>query len=98
MTTDVQAITDERGSRYGDLGDNAEVIKSILDTCNDAIAQNISYIELTSRERAMVELLLSMIAGKIARMVCGDPLYVDNFVDIEGYTKRTREILHGEIK
>ena len=36
---------------------------------------------------------LEMIAGKLARILCGDPLYIDSFRDLAGYAQRIQETL-----
>ncbi len=36
---------------------------------------------------------LEMIAHKIARILCGDPLFIDPFRDIAGYAQRVQEML-----
>lgn len=68
----------ERGKRYGDFEDHAK------------IAQNIKrgmmckgYDNLPDMHRQALE----VIADKIARILNGDPDYLDNWHDIQGYAK-----------
>lgn len=77
----------ERGSRYGKFTDNAETtqaLKAILhqhDGCQD----------LDDDMREAIE----MIFHKISRILCGDPEYADNWVDIAGYAKLVADRLQG---
>jgi len=67
----------ERGNRYGSFKDQSTITQKIKRTMKTSIKwNNLSY----SQEEA-----LEMIAGKIARIINGDPNYIDSWHDIAGY-------------
>lgn len=84
MTTDIKQVLDTRGKRYGDFADNAEVTGAFLHLL-------LSYLE--KRDDGQLKLTspqfkaLLLIITKIARIVNGDPTYIDNWVDIAGYSQ-----------
>lgn len=82
MSTDVDKVLAERGRRYGDFRDHAEVSQSLKE-----IVYSPKYRLSTENLPAYLVEGLDMILHKIARVVTGDPLYEDNFVDIAGYAK-----------
>lgn len=85
--SDVDATLAERGSRYGDFKDNArvsQVLKSVMHATP-------SWTELTDVQKEGLE----MIQHKIARMLNGDPTYLDNIVDIIGYATLVKEAMEA---
>lgn len=71
------AIVESRESTYGSFSDNAEIaqgIKRLL--CNGP-----AYPRTSNAQREALDL----IAIKLARIVCGDPHYDDNWDDLSGY-------------
>lgn len=75
----VEAILDERGSRYGEYVYNASTsiaLQAVLETGTsiEALLPHHKYA-------------LQMISGKLARIVNGDPNYEDNWADIAGYAE-----------
>ena len=77
--TDVEQTLAERGARYGDFTDHAELAQSLQDTMRGAPG----WQRLTPTKRQA----LTVIADKIARILTGDPEYTDNWHDIAGYAK-----------
>lgn len=77
--TDVEQTLAERGARYGDFTDHAELAQSLQDTMRGAPG----WQRLTPTKRQA----LTVIADKIARILTGDPEYTDNWHDIQGYAK-----------
>jgi hypothetical protein len=75
----VEATLAERGARYGDFSDHAIVAQGLQDVmrCPPGWA-GLSAVQKQS---------LTVIADKIARILSGDPNYVDNWHDIQGYAK-----------
>lgn len=69
----------ERGTRYGEFSDVANITQAI----KNIIADGKSSMKLNP---AQLE-ALDMIASKIARIVNGDPDYIDNWHDIAGYAR-----------
>lgn len=86
MTTpEIQKTLEERGKRYGSFASHA------------TIAQNIkaSYLMVPAYHlmAADQKQALDVIADKIARILNGDPNYVDNWHDIQGYAKLVEDRL-----
>jgi hypothetical protein len=77
MTTDVKDMLAEREARYGSFEQNAKTAQ-MLQTAMHMTPQWGS-LSWTHREA------LEMVAHKIARILGGDPNYIDNWLDIAGY-------------
>lgn len=91
--TKVDEILAERGQRYGTFKDHA-AIAQILKTDIDLF--------LNARNKRLQpdqKQALDVICDKIARIINGDPDYIDNWDDIAGYatlvSKRLQEDLNG---
>ena len=69
----------ERGARYGEFGDVARTAQGLMNTMRVAPG----WTRLTAAQREG----LDMIQCKVARMLHGDPAYMDNIVDICGYAE-----------
>jgi len=75
----VMSVLEERGNRYGDFKDNSWIsqeLKDILRSSN-GYEENLCFVKEG----------LEMIVHKLSRIVNGDALYEDNWVDIIGYTQ-----------
>lgn len=81
----VETTLAERGARYGDFTDHAEIAQGIQDTMRKATGW--------SRCSAVQRQALTVIADKIARVLSGDPDYGDNWHDIQGYAKLVEDRL-----
>ncbi len=68
----------ERGSRYGAFADHAVIAQGIQDVMREAPKWD--HLDPDMKQA------LSVIADKIARILNGDPFYVDNWHDICGYS------------
>lgn len=82
----------ERGGRYGDFLDHARVAMGLK-----SFVAN----ELQHRDKVLAadqQQALDTIFDKIARIVNGDPDYVDNWHDIAGYSTLVERRLRGEGK
>ena len=78
----------ERGERYGDFKDVARITNSLFATCREGN----QFHQLSESQN----LALAMICNKIARIVNGDPNYIDNWHDIAGYaTLIEKELQNG---
>lgn len=73
----IQDTLTERGSRYGDFSDHAAVAQAL----QAAMRAPAGWGRLTDVQRQA----LTVIADKIARMLTGDPRYLDSVRDIIGY-------------
>jgi len=84
----IDTVLDERQKRYGDYDQHAETCQALK--LNMFSHPNYDYLPDTHKEA------LEMIQHKIARVLNGDPNYIDNWVDISGYaTLVLREIEGG---
>lgn len=78
----------ERGARYGKFADHAEVAQALQDVIRGATGVS-SWDCMRPDQRQA----LTVIADKIARIVTGDPDYLDNWHDIQGYAKLVEDEL-----
>ena len=69
----------ERGGRYGEFADHAMIAQGIQDVMRNAPKWGLLDADMKQA--------LSVIADKIARILNGDPYYLDNWHDIQGYAK-----------
>jgi len=69
----------ERGCRYGEFCDNSRVAQELKRVMKSG--KNADNLRDIQREA------LEVIASKVARIVNGDPDYIDNWHDIIGYAK-----------
>lgn len=83
----ITSILVERGSRYGKFEDHARISQAI----KSVMFNSRENLELTSDQRESLE----MIAHKIARIINGDPDYVDSWIDIAGYAQLVADRLNG---
>lgn len=75
----IDKTLEERGKKYGDFKDHAKIaqgLKAVMYECPN-------WGELSSDKKECLE----MVAHKIARILNGDPEYLDNWHDIIGYTR-----------
>lgn len=77
--SDINKTLAERGSKYGDFTDNARISEGLM----DLLRREEGYQNLRPIHRAA----LNVITQKMARIVNGDPEYLDNWHDMEGYSK-----------
>jgi hypothetical protein len=100
-TTDLKDTLVERGNRYGDFADHARLAQAlqramwshIVEVCgNEGTPVKIKpwFDKLNNTQRQA----LTVIADKIARILNGDPNYIDNWHDIQGYAKLVEDRLN----
>lgn len=75
----IETILQQRGNRYGEFTDNASISQQL----KDIIIHGKNYPELNYTH---IEALHN-IFQKIARIVNGDPNYIENWKDIIGYSQ-----------
>lgn len=75
----IEATLAERGKRYGEFYDHAVIAQAIQDAMRAAPSW-----EVMAADQKQA---LSVIADKIARILNGDPDYLDNWHDIIGYAR-----------
>jgi hypothetical protein len=81
----VDKTLEVRGSRYGTFENNATTTQSLMEVIEKAP----SFEQLSKLHKEAIH----MIFHKIARIVCGDPNYIDNVHDIVGYAKLLEDYL-----
>lgn len=89
MANNVVDTLTERGERYGKFVDQA--------SCSQAFKNVLDY-QLRIRGKHLhpdQQESLEMILHKIARIINGDPDYVDSWHDIAGYAKLVEDRLNG---
>lgn len=87
MTDTIDAILQERGSRYGKFKDHANVTQQLKQVMFGFKPE----LQLAPDQREALE----MIAHKIGRIINGDPDYADSWDDIAGYAKLVGDRLKG---
>ena len=75
----IKEVLNQRQSTYGSFTKNAEVSQML----KYFMTQGTNYKQMPVPHREALE----MIVHKIARIVNGDPNYIDNWVDIIGYSQ-----------
>lgn len=75
----IAATLSERGATYGDFTDHAQLTDDLQSRCE----QSPNWRKLPAWQRWG----LRMVLDKIARMLTGDPAYIDNAHDMVGYSK-----------
>lgn len=83
----IDAVLDERGSRYGLFTGHAKITQTLKDVMREAP----NWGELADDHKEALE----MVAHKIGRIINGDPDYADSWVDIAGYAKLVADRLEG---
>lgn len=77
----------ERGSRYGSFEEHAKIAQAL----QDVIREN---PDNWDKLPPIMRQALTVICDKIARMLNGDPFYVDNWHDIIGYARLVENYLN----
>lgn len=85
--SDIDVTLAERGARYGAFTDHAAIAQDI----QDAMRKPPGWAKLAPDQKQA----LTVIADKVARMLNGDPDYLDNWHDIIGYSKLVETRLSG---
>lgn len=80
----IQKTLNERGSRYGDYKNHANISQEIQNAIARGIHNREDKLDMGDIEPYQLE-TLSMIAHKIGRIVNGDWNYDDSWKDIAGY-------------
>ena len=82
---DTRNLIDTRETRYGSMADNAGATWRLM----EVFEKYQSWGRFTHVQKH----LFYMTAHKMARMLCGDPNYIDNYDDIIGYWTRARDFV-----
>lgn len=81
VLTDVAAILEERGKRYGDFMAHARITQRLKAVAHAFAAEQGKTFDADQAEA------IDMIFHKLGRILNGDPNYADSWVDIAGYAK-----------
>lgn len=87
MTTDVDVILAERGNRYGTFENHARISQALKRAMHDSP----NWSKLTDVQKEGLE----MIQHKVARMLNGDPSYLDNIIDVVGYATLVKDAMEA---
>lgn len=79
----IQSTLNDREAKYGDFSELAKAIQAY----KSAIRHAPSWPKMTAVQREAAE----MIATKLCRIVYGDPLHFDSWLDIAGYATLASE-------
>jgi len=90
--TNVDAILDARGSRYGNFLDHARITQRLKEVAHGFAAHHGKTFDVDQAEA------LDMIFHKIGRILNGDPNYADSWIDIAGYAKLVADRLEGKVR
>lgn len=90
--TNVDAILNARGSRYGNFLDHARITQRLKEVAHGFAAHHGKTFDVDQAEA------LDMIFHKIGRILNGDPNYADSWIDIAGYAKLVADRLEGKIR
>jgi uncharacterized membrane protein len=91
-TNNVDAILNERGSRYGNFLDHARITYKLKE-----VARNFAEEKGKTFAHDQCE-AMDMIFHKIGRILNGDPNYADSWIDIAGYAQLVADRLEGKIR
>lgn len=83
----IEDVLTERGQRYGKFVNHAYITQGMKLT----MMQEEGWNRLADDQKEALE----MIVHKIARIINGDPNYVDSWVDIAGYAQLVADRLKG---
>jgi hypothetical protein len=88
MTDSIEATLVQRGTRYGEFPQHAEITQALKSVMVDTP----KWDELRPDQKEALE----MIAHKVGRILNGDPNYDDSWRDIAGYAKLVEQRLVKE--
>lgn len=84
----IDSTLTERAARYGKFAEHAMIAQDI----QDLMRGYLGWSRLADDQKQA----LTTIADKIARILNGDPNYLDNWHDIQGYAKLVEDRLQSE--
>lgn len=83
--TNVHEMLEGRATRYGTFEGHARISQALKRAMQDSP----NWSKLTDVQKEGLE----MVQHKIARMLNGDPSYLDNIVDIVGYSTLVKDVM-----
>ena len=85
MTQTTEEILQQRGSRYGEFVQVANLTQALHQTLMQTYYNTHGGAGASPLPAYIIE-SWHMICNKLARAACGDPYYIENFKDISGYS------------
>jgi hypothetical protein len=92
MTETIDAVLNERGSRYGSFEGHAAITQELKTVITVGLDQREKVLSPDQQEA------LDMICHKIGRIINGDPNYDDSWIDIAGYAQLVADRLRGKVR
>ena len=89
MNNNIKNILEERSQTHGDFAINARISQELKTIIRTYSIDNAKFTD------QMME-ALDVICGKIARIIAGDPTFIDHWRDIAGYATLIQNILEKE--
>lgn len=86
--SNIEEVLKQRGSRYGDWKDQSTISIGLKNTLRYAWSDDLLSLSVRpgwARMEPYQQNALEMMCEKMARVVNGDPTYLDNYRDIMGY-------------
>lgn len=93
VANSVEATLAQRGSRYGDFTDHAELCQKLKDAMMTMSVPDNGGMLAWNKLSDVQKQALEVIMDKVARILTGDPNYDDNWHDIQGYAKLVEDRL-----
>ena len=87
-TTNVNEMLAGRQARYGSFGGHAKIAQGL----KAVMHERSGWDRLKPDQREALE----MVQHKIARMLNGDPKYLDNIVDVVGYSTLIKNVMEQD--
>lgn len=81
----INETLEQRGARYGEFSEVAETTYQLQEALKRSQPSSMTSSQIIA---------LDMICNKMARIVNGDPNYIDNWHDIAGYATLVEQELH----
>ena len=94
MTNKINQILQERQKTHGEFKRHAFIAQNFKECLDDAISNFDEYDDICSFHREALEMILH----KMARILAGNPNYIDHWNDISGYAQCVVNILEGNKK
>jgi hypothetical protein len=99
MTDKLSETLKERGGRYGEFKDQAIVAVALKNILRYEFSEDLLELSVRpgwARLEPYQQHALDIIMDKVARVLNGDPNYLDNWLDIAGYATLVRERLEKD--
>ena len=90
--SEIDAILNERGSRYGNFLDHARITQKLKSVAHQFAGEQGKTFDADQAEA------IDMIFHKLGRILNGDPNYADSWIDIAGYAQLVADRLEGKVR